>query len=180
MHRADALGVGEDGVLLAEAERLAVVLQHLLQRRDGSVALNDSHARRERHNHGDGELEIPLTRLLAVRERAARSESVSAVRESRTARGENTHQLSMRKSCMIRSSRREVRAAGIWIMNWWTLPSWPRIVRRRKKTPCPRWTSYRLEKCEIRTNLLLLSSCCRYWPGTSISSNFWYWNSTSQ
>lgn len=72
VHRADPLGVSQDRILLAETEQFAVVLQDLLERRDGRVALDNADARRERHNDGNGELEIALARFLPVRKRAAR------------------------------------------------------------------------------------------------------------
>lgn len=70
MHGADALGVGQDRLLLLHPDGLAVLLVDVLETRDGGVVLHEADSWGERDNDRDVEVQVALAALLARRERA--------------------------------------------------------------------------------------------------------------
>ena len=104
----DSLRVRDDRIFLLHADHLAVLLEDVLETRDRRVVLDEPDAGREGDGDRDAEEQVALSALFPCRQRAAKfHESARNDKEQR-----RTHQLSMRKSCMIRSSRRAVRTAG--------------------------------------------------------------------
>jgi hypothetical protein len=80
LQSADPLCNGENGVLLAKTQFLNMLLEDVLKGGDGSVILDDPNAGRERNDDGDGEVEVALARLLAVRECAVGERKISEER----------------------------------------------------------------------------------------------------
>lgn len=71
MQCTDALAVSKQRIFLLDANRLAVLLENILQTRDRRVILNQAHTRCDRNNDGNRERQVALTALFASRQRAA-------------------------------------------------------------------------------------------------------------
>ena len=110
MESSNSFSVSENWVVLLHSDRFAVLLVNILQTDDRRIVLDESHARSERDRDRNIEREIPLATFLASSERTA---VATLLVQSRRLQSEETDQLSMRKSCMILSSRREDREEGI-------------------------------------------------------------------
>jgi hypothetical protein len=61
--------VRQDRIFLLHADRIAVLLEDVLQTRNRRVVLHEADSRGERDDDGDVEREVALARLLARRER---------------------------------------------------------------------------------------------------------------
>jgi hypothetical protein len=75
MQRANPLRNSKHRVLLLESQRLNMLFEDILERRDRGIVLDDPDGRGEGDRDGEGEVEVALAGLFAVREGAVRVEA---------------------------------------------------------------------------------------------------------